>query len=865
MKKTLIIAEKPSVARDIVAALGGFSLSKAPELQSPRGNSIPNRGAQVWESATHICTHALGHLLDLYEPEDYHASFKTWKWSDLPIIPPQFLLKPKSETAPILRTIRQLLSRPDVGAVINACDAAREGELIFREIMDATKWNQEISRVWIQSMTIDGIRKSFADQKSGDYYLGLSSAAHGRSNADWLVGMNLSRAMTLKLSRASVPGVWSVGRVQTPTLAMLVDREFEILAHDPRSFQTLTAVFEAPDHSYEGIWFDAQNANFTSEKSQSKQIFDPEKAQHLIKKLTSGALGSVSESRTSREQISPRLFDLTALQRYMSNHHSWTAKRTLQVAQKCYEQFKIITYPRTESDCLPDDYRERIKSLFLSLSKISAYSSFALELQTEASWHNTERNFDSERVSDHFAIIPSGEFPNSLPTDESLLFDVIIRRTIASFMPPAAIDKVERTTTVQGEAFRSGPEEYTRIQGWQAATTTSRRKEGLALRPIPAGVSVLLKSFSLRADQTKPPPRISEAQLLSLMEHAGRKVEDPEMARALNAAGGLGTAATRAEIIENLKSKGFVFPSLQPTVKGIHLIRYLKLARAETLTTPKISAEFEAKLSQIEKGHRTKDLFLNEITQSIRTTLAAVDRFDVDVSFQGAPSLGFCPRCSNQSKTSTADALQTTYTVQERMWNYSCKSNFQDNKPCGFTLPKDLDGRYLDPATVSRLLNPQSIQDGKGIVVEGFPSNASPSPERRILKIHFGVIEILQASGQPLTAPMTPSHDQTSLKRRVTWGQCPIHVGDSCLVVETKQAFICETRLRHLKLDGKATTGLYLPKSLCGKTLKYDEINSFIKDGRTKKLEGFTSKGGKSFAAAIVRSQSGQWDLEFAR
>ena len=204
------------------------------------------------------------------------------------------------------------------------------------------------------------------------------------------------------------------------------------------------------------------------------------------------------------------------------------------------------------------------------------------------------------------------------------------------------------------------------------------------------------------------------------------------------------------------------------------------------------------------------------------------------------------------------------------MWNYSCKSNFQNDGACGFTLPKDLEGRYLDPATVRRLLSPQSGQEIKGTVVEGhmvdgFPSEASHGTERRILKIQFGSLEVLQPSGLPLKAPLAPSQDQSSLKRRVTWGQCPIHLGDACLVVETKQAFICETRLRHLKLEGKATTGLYLPKALCGRTLKYDEINSFIKDGRTKKIEGFTSKGGKSFAAAIVRSQSGQWDLEFTR
>jgi DNA topoisomerase-3 len=230
MSKALIIAEKPSVARDIVAALGGFS----PSTRTPQGIS-------VWESSQFLCTHALGHLLELYEPEDYDPKLKQWRLQDLPVKPSAFLLKPKAQTAQMLRVLRQLIARPDVTEIINACDAAREGELIFREIIQYSLCDKPSTRVWMQSMTHDAIRAAFAARRQSSAFTGLANAAHGRSQADWLIGMNLSRAATLKLSRASEGGVWSIGRVQTPTLAMLVEREFQILAHDPRTYHLVKA------------------------------------------------------------------------------------------------------------------------------------------------------------------------------------------------------------------------------------------------------------------------------------------------------------------------------------------------------------------------------------------------------------------------------------------------------------------------------------------------------------------------------------------------------------------------------------------------------------------------------------------------
>ena len=839
MSKALIIAEKPSVARDIVAALGGFSSSS----QTPQGVS-------VWESDQFVCSHALGHLLELYEPEDYDPKFKQWRIQDLPVTPPSFLLKPKSQTAQILRILRQLIARSDITEIINACDAAREGELIFREIMQFSLCAKPASRVWMQSMTHEAVRAAIAARKPSAAFNGLASAAHGRSQSDWLIGMNLSRAATLKLSRASEGGVWSIGRVQTPTLALLVEREFQILAHDPRPYNLIKARFKAQDHEYEGTWFDPNfMASPQDPQAKPERVFDAAKAQNIAGSLKSGTACHATETRKSREQSAPSLYSLTALQRHMAHRFKWSAKRTLEVAQKCYESHKVITYPRTESDALPADYQDKIRGILSTLTKIPTYAAVAQSICDEG-WHNQVRVFNDKAVTDHFAIIPTGHFPASLPHDEGLLFDAVIRRLMAALMPPAIIDQVDRVTIADGQSFKSGPEEFTRILGWQAATMdtmSQRRKTELSLKPINKESIIHLLSTAATAEQTKPPPRIGEAQLLSLMEHAGRQVDDPEMARLLRENGGLGTAATRAEIIENLKQKDYVFANLQPTVKGLHLIRFLKLARAENLTSPVLTAELEKHLQQVEDAASTRDSFIAETVKSVQTSLLAVTKFDLERAFDRAPALGSCPRCKSS--------------VHERMWNYSCLSNRVNEKPCGFVLTKDCDGRWLDPQTVSRLL----AADGSGILLDGFPDEDKSMTSRRRLKITHGLLEILSEAGLALDKPLHVNDTKSSARRRVTWGSCPVHPSDGCLIVETKKAFICESKLRDLREGKLDAPGFQLPKSICDQKLKFEDINAFIRQGKTRVIEGFKSKGGKVFNASVVRSQAGSWTFEFRR
>ncbi len=824
-----------------MAALGGFT----PVPQTPQGVSL-------WESQDYVCGHALGHLLELYEPEDYNPQLKQWRLQDLPVVPESFLLKPKSQTAQILRMLRQQLARPDITHVINACDAAREGELIFREILQHTICDKPSSRVWMRSMTHDAIRAAFAERRSSTDYQGLASAAHGRSQADWLMGMNLSRAATLKLSRASEGGVWSIGRVQTPTLAMLVEREFAILAHDKRPYHQLKATFKSGGDNYDGVWIDPSfKTNEQNPHEKRDRIFDPARAATIKNSLVTGATAAATDVRKSREQKAPSLFSLTSLQRHMVNRYKWTAKQTLDVAQKCYEQHKVITYPRTESDALPEDYKEKVHGIFEKLKIFAQYAPISTMLATEP-WHNENTVFDDKAVSDHFAIIPTGVFPSSLPHDEGLLFDAVIRRLMASLMPPAVIDTVERTTIVAGETFMSGPDEFTRIPGWQAATSSSvdesnsRRKHGHTLKPLEPGMAITLNTLDLVTEQTKPPHRIGEAQLLSLMEHAGRQIDDHEMARMLKETGGLGTAATRAEIIENLKHKDYIFPNLQPTVKGLHLIRFLKLARAEQLTSAKLTAELETRLHQVEHGAQTRDSFIKETVKTVGMSLTSITNFDLERTFDLAPALGECPRCKSS--------------VHERMWNYSCASNRTGENACGFTLTKDCDGRWLDPPTVTRLLRSHDT----GVVIDGFPSDGkSQSSRKAMLKLTHGVLDVLSEHGLPLDAPLHTNDTKSSTSRRVTWGPCPVHRSDGCLIVETKNAFICETKLRYLKEGKMDAAGFQLPKSICEQRLKFEDINAFISQGKTRVIEGFKSKAGKVFNASVIRNPGGQWTFEF--
>ncbi|MDJ0787361.1 MAG: DNA topoisomerase, partial [Myxococcota bacterium] len=598
MAKALIITEKPSVARDIAAALGGFREEDG-----------------YWESDDYVVTFAVGHLLELLEPEEVDEKYKRWVLDVLPILPERFQLKKKKGQSDRIRTIDKLAKRDDVDRVVNACDAGREGELIFRELAQFLDFQKPIHRLWLQSMTKGSIQKGFEELIPGREMEGLGQAAECRAWTDWLIGMNATRAITKRMASKREKVAWAAGRVQTPTLALLVGRELEVLAHVPRPYWQVKATFEHEGQPYEATWFDPGFKPGEDEDLRDDRIFDEARAEAVVQAV-SGQAGEARETRKPSRESAPTLFDLTALQREANRRFGWSARRTLGAAQRLYEAHKLLTYPRTDSKCLPEDYRgnvDEILSNFAGASDAGAeYAPFARTLQ-EAGRLNEDKIFNDAGVSDHFAIVPTGNMPPAdLSGDDKRLFDYVVRRFFGAFYPPAVWERVERTTTVAGESFRTRARTL-REPGWRAVLpggddeVEERLPALLPGQDEASGVAIAGREATLEAEETRPPPRLSEARLLSLMENAGKNVEDEEAAAALQERG-LGTPATRADIIENLILKGYAVrlgKSLRPTVKGIRLIDTLQRINVDRLASAQLTGEIERHLAEVEEGKRT--------------------------------------------------------------------------------------------------------------------------------------------------------------------------------------------------------------------------------------------------------------------
>lgn len=884
MRKRLVITEKPSVARDIVAALGGFT-----------------EGEGYWESDDFLVTFAVGHLLELLAPEDIDPKYKRWTLDTLPILPESFPLKPKDGHSDRLRTIKQLLKRPDTASLVNACDAGREGELIFREITEYLESDKPIERLWLQSMTKNAIREGFRALKKGEDYEGLSAAAHCRNYSDWLIGMNATRALTRRLKSRSENQAWSAGRVQTPTLAMLVDREMEILVHRPVAYWRLVATFAHGGEEYAGTWFDPDfKAHESEEEEQEGQtkddrIFDEARAKALLERLV-GSPALASETRKPSKETAPFLFDLTSLQREANRRFGWSARRTLNAAQRCYEGHKIITYPRTDSRALPEDYRSVVDEVIASLGNDPRFSAASKRLQ-QAGLLNTGKIFDDSKISDHFAVVPTGVVPERIEGDDARLFDLITRRFLAAFHPPAVWSRVERTTVVNGERFRSRAK-ILQEPGWREvlADVDPQLSTAVMLAPLVPGqddandVPVEAKSLSVETEETKPPARITEARILTLMENAGKEVADEEAALAMKEKG-IGTPATRADIIENLLSKGYaVRPGrfLRPSVKGIRLIDILRRMHADRLASPALTGELEQRLADVEHGRRDQSVFMTEIYDYAKEIVDLTRGFEFDDLFPDDEPLGPCPICGQQ--------------VYERSWFYRCKepphivekaqkrklrvqSNGSAKEPaldrdavselpepidCPFRIWKDKAGRYIDRETVRELL-----RDGKSRMLDGFTTKQGRT-YRGQLEIENGEITLKRAPGAEGNdtgfAPPEYEVDDTPL------GPCPhCKVGE---VVETRATFICSRGLAVLKaIDRDETTAYILkkkevpegmdycpflmPRTICKREMTRDEMIGYLQSAKTEQLTDFISQRGRPFSATLVLKETGRHGFEF--
>jgi len=870
--KSLVITEKPSVARDIASALGGFTDHDG-----------------FFENEEFVVTFAVGHLFELLPPEEIDPEYKRWTLANLPILPERFSYKPKQGQSERIRTIKKLLGREDIETVVNACDAGREGELIFREIVDHLASEKPIRRLWLQSMTNQAIIDGFGALRPGEELDGLAAAAACRARTDWLIGMNATRALTKRLKSRKEKTAWSAGRVQTPTLALLVARELEVLAHVPKSFWRINGSFEHAGRSWTAAWFDPDFEAGADEDAKEDRIFDEARAEAIVARV-SGQAGEASETRKPSRESAPALFDLTSLQREANRRFGWSARRALSAAQRCYERHKILTYPRTASRCLPSDYRAVVDEVLSSLAGAEGrdddgfadYAASAARLQNDG-LQNEKRIFDDAGVTDHFAVIPTGTLPaEPLTGDDRRLFDLVTRRFLGAFHPPAVWERVERICVVEGESFRARAR-VLKEPGWRAvlppANPENEQEELVALAPGQSeveGVAVTAPSAEVEADQTRPPPRVTEARLLSLMENAGKQIEDEDLAAALDEKG-IGTPATRADIIENLIAKSYVVradKALRPTVKGIRLIDTLNRIHIERLTSPELTGDIEFNLGEVERGARSAEDFMAEMATYASEIVETAKHFEYDALYDLNEDLGNCPACKRP--------------VIEMAWFYRCKPepDVSQEDDCPVRFWKDTSGRYLDRGTARTL-----IQEGKTGELDGFTARNG--------RTYRGILELLPDEDWKVKVRSLGYNEGAGVSDQPEYevnpepvGVCPFE--QDCRVHESPTQFLCERALKRAEeaQDAKAKAakeggaaeaktakkrkaaktevdvaeqgcGFVLPRTVCKREIARDEAEVYLKTKNTGLLTEFTSRFGRPFAATLVLKPNGRHGFEF--
>jgi DNA topoisomerase-3 len=845
--KALVITEKPSVARDITQVFGGFTEQDG-----------------YFESDDHVVTFAVGHLYELLPPEEVDEKYKAWTLAVLPILPESFRYKPKKGQSERIRTIKRLLERKDVDVVVNACDAGREGELIFREIVENLGSTKPIQRLWLQSMTDKAIRAGFADLRRGEELEGLADAAACRAQSDWLIGMNATRALTKRLKSRKEKTAWSAGRVQTPTLTMLVDKEFEVLAHVPRPYWRVTASFEHDVNRYEASWFDPAFDNGGDPDLKDDRIFDEARAADILAAVRQQP-GLARETRKPSRESAPPLFDLTSLQRESNRRFGWSARRALSAAQRCYERHKILTYPRTDSRCLPEDYRSIVRDTLAAFSGagrrsddgFADFARAASHLQ-KAGLQNEGRIFNDAGITDHFAIIPTGTFPHApLTGDDKRLYDLVVRRFLGAFHPPAQWERVERVSVVADHSFRTRARTLV-TPGWRSVLPPATEEQSTPLPPLVAGsdeasdVAVRNVEAATEEEETRPPARITEARLLSLMENAGKQIDDEEIAAALHEKG-IGTPATRAEIIENLIGKGYVVrlgKALRPTVKGIRMIDTLRRINIGRLTSPELTGELEFHLLQVERGNRTKPDFMSEITDYTVEIVERAKTFGYDELYDDNKVFGACPSCGRP--------------VIEMAWFYRCKEDPPREEDCPMRFWKDTSGRYLDRQTIRTLLS-----DGKTGEIDGFTARNGRT-YRGVIEIddEDWALKVRSVGWNEEAASDQPEYDVNP----EPLGRCPFD--EDCSIVESPTQFVCERKLKEAefskeelkrrKADGQPQScGFVLPRTVCKREMTRDEALHYLREGRTELLTDFTSRFGRPFSATLVLKENGRHGFEF--
>ncbi len=700
MSKTLLVAEKPSVGQDLARVLPGPFKKQEGYLEGPE----------------HVVTWAVGHLVQLAEPEAYDAKYKSWRMADLPIVPGRFKLEVRDERSRKQMTVvTKQLGREDVGEVVNACDAGREGELIFAYLYEKAKGKKPVKRLWLKSMTGAAMRSALAELRPAEEFERLEQAARSRSEADWIVGMNSTRAATIRL-RSSFDGAVSLGRVQTPTLAIVARREEEIKAFKPEPYWLVDATFAAeagglPDNESAGerVYVGHFAAPPGSPGTTKGPRIGTEQEALEIVRACEGRPGTITklEKKEQREKA-PMLYDLTTLQREANNRFGFSAKRTLAAAQRLYEEHKALTYPRTNSRYLTSDMVEEIKPIAELVGAHAEYSKGA-EYVTGLDVLPLARVVNDDKVTDHHAIIPTRSEHNleKMGSDDRRVYDMAVRRFLAVFHPEAVFEntRVETTVTPDGAEAKAGHVFRTRgklllVPGWRGvydevaadAKGAEAKAEGeddeetdQQLPRLLADEQVQTRKIESTRKETKPPRRYSDASLLGAMETAGKLVDDDELRETMKDSG-IGTPATRAAIIERLITVGYIERdgrALVASEKGLNVIRLLN---EHALTSPGLTGSWEQRLGKIERGEDSRKQFMSDIAEFARETVNKLDETLKDVRIPRA-RLGPCPVCGHE--------------IVENRKGYSCWA--RDDPGCGFVIWKAKAGKTL-PLAVAREL-----------------------------------------------------------------------------------------------------------------------------------------------------------------
>lgn len=819
MTKTLIIAEKPSVANDIAKTLGGFT-----------------KHDEYFENDEYVLSSAVGHLLEIAVPEEYDVKRGKWSFTHLPMIPPHFALNPIAKTESRLKVLNKLIKRKDVTTLINACDAGREGELIFRLIAQHAKAKQPVKRLWLQSMTANAIREGFKQLRSDEEMRPLADAARCRSEADWLIGINGTRAMTAFNSKEGGFYLTTVGRVQTPTLSIVVEREEKIKKFVPRDYWEVRAEFVCAAGVYEGRWLDQKFKKDENDPEKRAERLWSKAAADSIAAACRGKQGTVTEESKPTTSMAPALFDLTSLQREANGRFGFSAKNTLGLAQALYEKHKVLTYPRTDSRHLPEDYVGTVKSTMEALAENNNYHQFAKQISKNGWVKPNKRIFDNAKISDHFAIIPTGVAPKNLSEPEQKLYDLVTRRFMAVFFPPAEFLVTTRFTEVSGHQFKTEGKVMTN-PGWLAIygkDSTGDDKDGANLVPVAKGEKVLTEKVTANGLVTKPPARYSEATLLSAMEGAGKLVDSDELRDAM-AGKGLGTPATRAAIIEGLLTEKYLIREgreLIPTAKASQLMTLLRGLGVNELTAPELTGEWEYKLSQMEKGKISREEFMREIAQMTQIIVKRAKEYDNDtIPGEYATLSTPCPNCAG--------------VVKENYRRFACTK-------CDFSMSKTPGSRQFEIEEVEELLKNRTIGP-----LQGFRSKMG-RPFAAILRIvrdediHNFKLEF--DFGQD--AAEGEEGEGVDFTGQTPLGPCPKCAGG---VYEMGLAYVCEHQVAKPKTCDFRSGRIILQQEILP-----EQMAKLLNDGKTDLLPGFVSqRTRRPFKAFLTRGKDGKISFEF--